>query len=687
MFSPSKPTFSSFFFFFLQTLISASQDLSFTFDGFRSSSPTNLTLDGITAITPSRLLRLTNTTRQRTGHAFYTKPVRFKTSRNGTVSSFSTTFVFAIVSEVPTFGHGMAFVVAPQPSLPTALPSHFLGLFNDQNNGNDTNHVFAVELDTIQSNEFGDINDNHVGIDLNGLRSEKAEPAGYWDNTGRFVNLTLLSRNPMQMWIDYDGATKQMNVTMAPIFVNKPKKPLLSLIKDLSPVLLENMYVGFSSSTGSVYTENYVLGWSFRMNGDSPPLTLSKLPELPRIGPENTNEFLRVGLPLISLFLLFLLVFAAIYIVKRKKKFAEEHDGWELEFGTNRFKFKDLYYATKGFKESELLGKGGFGKVYRGIMPKTNLEIAVKRVSHDSKQGMREFVAEIVSIGRMSHRNLVPLLGYCRRKGELLLVYDYMPNGSLDRYLHNNPYETLDWKQRFKVINGVASGLFYLHEGWEQMVVHRDVKASNVLLDGDLNARLGDFGLARLYNHGSDPHTSRIVGTLGYVAPEHARSGKATTATDVFAFGVFLLEVACGKRPIEFTAGTDETSLLVDRVFGFWSRGNISDSRDPNLGSDYDQREVELVLKLGLLCSHHDPRIRPSMRRVLQYLQEDIEFPNLSPSDLSENGLMFAGNEDKFRDLAIHFSSSTFSAFTGPSSVTNSLLSSGRLSHSSKSFS
>lgn len=205
------------------------------------------------------------------------------------------------------------------------------------------------------------------------------------------------------------------------------------------------------------------------------------------------------------------------------------------------------------------------------MLPTSKIEIAVKKVSHESRQGMKVFVAEIVSIGRLRHRNLVTLLGYCRRKGELLLVYDYMPNGSLDKYLYDQPRVTLNWEQRFKVIKGVASGLLYLHEEWEQVVIHRDVKASNVLLDGELNGRLGDFGLARLYDHGTDPQTTHIVGTLGYLAPEHTRTGKATTKTDVFAFGAFLLEVACGRRPIGRREQAEDL-ILLDWVFSVGKR-------------------------------------------------------------------------------------------------------------------
>ncbi|KAK0604080.1 hypothetical protein LWI29_011795 [Acer saccharum] len=164
---------------------------------------------------------------------------------------------------------------------------------------------------------------------------------------------------------------------------------------------------------------------------------------------------------------------------------------------------------------------------------------------------MKQFVAEIVSMGRLRHRNLVQLRGYCRRKGELLLVYDYMPNGSLDKILYGSMRPNLNWFRRIRIVRGVACGLLYLHEEWEQVVLHRDIKSANVLLDADLNGKLGDFGLARLYDHGSNPQTTNLVGTIGYLAPELLRTGKATTSSDVFSFGAFMLEVACGRRPME----------------------------------------------------------------------------------------------------------------------------------------
>ncbi|GKV10028.1 hypothetical protein SLEP1_g21453 [Rubroshorea leprosula] len=524
---------------------SVAGDVNFTYNGFRSA---NLSLDGLAEVTSNGLLKLTDDTLREKGHAFYSSPVKLKNSTNGTAFSFTTTFVFAILPQYPTSGgHGIAFVISPSRGLSGAVGLRFLGLFNESNNGKDTNHVVAVELDTVNNVDLGDIDDNHIGIDVNGLNSEVSHGAGYYvDSIGQFRNLTLMSGRLMLVWVEYNGLEKRMNVTLAPINVPKPKLPLLSLPKDLSPIVNDTVYLGFSASNGvTTSSHHYILGWSFMINGQAEELAISQLPKLPRRGPKQTSKFLTIGLPLISLTLIVATGSGVVYFIKRKRKFADVVEDWELEYGPQRFKYKDLYVATNGFKDKELLGSGGFGRVYRGTLPISKLEIAVKRVSHESRQGMKEFVAEIVSIGRLRHRNLVQLLGYCRRKEELLLVYAYMPNGSLDKYLHGQPKVTLNWTQRFKVIKGVASGLLYLHEEWEQVVIHRDVKASNVLLDSELNGRIGDFGLARLYDHGTDPQTTHVVGTVGYLAPEHTRTGKATTSTDVFAFGAFLLEVAC----------------------------------------------------------------------------------------------------------------------------------------------
>ncbi|CAN1849816.1 L-type lectin-domain containing receptor kinase IV.2 [Linum perenne] len=661
---------------FFLTSVFSSNDVSFTYNRFPAA---NLVLDGIAEFTSDNLLRLTNDTLQQEGHAFYPDPVTFKNAVNGTVSSFSTSFVVAIVPQYSNLGgHGIAFVISPNRGLPDSLPSQYLGLFNKSNIGNFTNHVFAVELDTIYSSEFGDIDNNHVGIDINGLDSRTAAPAGYYDSEGKLVNFTLISGQPIQVWVDYDGLEKRINVSLGLVDAAKPKIPLISFLQDLSEILQDKMFIGFSSSTGSFLTHHYVLGWSFKMNGQAEDLTISPLPKLPRIGePRKRSKIVVIGIPVISVILALVAISGTVYFVKRQRKFAEVLEDWEVDYGPHRFKFKDLYVATKGFRAKEELGRGGFGIVFKGVLQKTKNEIAVKRVSHDSRQGMREFVAEIVSIGKLRHRNLVSLLGYCRRKGELLLVYDFMPNSSLDKYLYDQPRLILKWFLRFKVIKGVASGLFYLHEEWEQVVIHRDVKASNVMVDGEWNGRLGDFGLARLYDHGSDPRTTHVAGTPGYLAPEHARTGKATTSSDAYAFGAFLLEVACGRRPIDPAKPAGQV-ILVDWVFSCWVRGDILEAMDTNLGEEFVAEEVELVLKLGLLCSHSDPEARPSMRQVHQMLGGELPLPDMSSMGLSISsiGLNFARRE-RLMELALSSPSSSES-FNHLSSAEESLVCGGR---------
>jgi len=440
-------------------------------------------------------------------------------------------------------------------------------------------------------------------MDINDLRSVKSHYAGYYDDTsGNFHNLTLASFEAMQVWVDYDGKRKQIDVTLAPLQMAKPKKPLVSTTYDLSTVLKDRSFVGFSSSTGILDSHHYVLGWSFGMSQPAPAIDINKLPKLPRIGPKPHSKLLEITLPVASATFVLALVTVIFLVIRRKIRYAELREDWEVEFGPHRFSYKDLFHATEGFKNKHLLGVGGFGRVYKGVLRKSKSEVAVKRVSHESRQGMREFIAEVVSMGRLRHKNIVQLLGYCRRKGELLLVYDYMPNASLDKYLHDDTMQTLDWAQQFRIIQGVASGLLYLHEDWEQVVIHRDIKASNVLLDSEMNGRLGDFGLARLYDHGTDPQTTHVVGTMGYIAPELTRMGRASTLTDVFAFGVFLLEVTCGRRPIAQQDGqdTDTPFMLVDWVLEHWQTGSLSNVVDARLLNNYSVDEACLALKLGI---------------------------------------------------------------------------------------
>ncbi|KAK3406952.1 hypothetical protein EUGRSUZ_K03082 [Eucalyptus grandis] len=616
----------------------------FMYNGFWSA---NLSLDGLAALTGNGLLKLTSVNQQDKSHAFYPDPIMFKNSSDGAVHSFSTTFVFATIAEDPALaGPGFTFVIAPRREFPGDWPGYLFGLFNMTNYGNSSNHIFVVEFDTIQNIEVQDIDDNHLGIDVNGLVSLNSSPAGYTENNiPGFRNLSLISGKAMQVWVDYDGVQKQIRVTLAPVNVDKPNTPLLSLSFNLSPIFKETMYVGFSSSTGALSTSHYILGWSFQVNGQAHRLDLSQLPRLPHMKKKQKSVLLTTGLPFICLFFLSILVFAMAYAIRKRRKFAEVLEDWERDFSPHRFKYTDLYVATKGFRDQELLGAGGFGRVYRGVLPTSKIEIAVKRVSHESRQGMRQFIAEIVSIGRLRHRT------HC----------------DTSRIL---PSES----QRSRVIKGVAYGLYYLLEGRDQVVIHRDIKASNILLDSELNGRLGDFGLAKLYDHGTDPQ-STMWWELWVYSPENTRTARATTSTDVYAFGAFLLEVACGRRPIEVQEEDDV--ILVEWVFSCWDKGDILEARDPNLETDFVAKEVELVLQLGLLCSQSQPTARPCMRQVVQYLEGDLILEELSSLGISKSGLQFAYHESFIKSIMSDPSSSV-KAFSQISSVPNSPLSGGR---------
>ncbi|XP_066168178.1 uncharacterized protein [Oryza sativa Japonica Group] len=615
--------------------ISASGDHDqFIYTGFTGS---NLTLDGAAKITATGLLGLTNDTFRIKGHASHPAPLCFRKSPNGTVQSFSVSFVFGILSSFGDIrGHGFAFFIAPSNDFSTAFPIQFLGLLNDINNGSSTNHLFAIELDTIRNDEFGDIDNNHVGIDINSLNSVRSSYVGFYnDNNGALTNVSLIGDKPMQVWVEYDGNATQIDVTLAPLGIGRPKRPLLSVVHNLSTVLTDQAYLGFSSSTGLSTGHHYVLGWSFGLNIPAPIIDPTKLPKLPNLSPRPQSKLLEIVLPIASAIFVLAIGVAIVLLVRRHLRYKEVREDWEVEYGPHRFAYKDLFDATKGFKNKNLVGTGGFGRVYKGVLPNSRLEVAIKRVSYESKQGIKEFVAEVVSIGHLQHRNVVKLLGYCRRKGELLLVYDYMANGSLDKYLHRQEGKpTLNWGQRFQIIKDIASGLLYLHEEWDKVVIHRDVKASNVLLDKQLNGRLGDFGLARLYDHGTDPQTTHVVGTIGYLAPELVHRGKATTLTDVFSFGIFILEVTCGQKPIKEDSQGRQL-ILVDWVLQNWHKGSLLDTMDIKIQGNYDIGEACLVLKLGLMCSHPFPNVRPNVRQVMQYLDGDVPLPELKPEHFS----------------------------------------------------
>ncbi|ESQ42895.1 hypothetical protein EUTSA_v10012685mg [Eutrema salsugineum] len=286
--------------------------------------------------------------------------------------------------------------------------------------------------------------------------------------------------------------------------------------------------------------------------------------------------------------------------------------------------FETISIATKHFSDSNKLGKGGFGVVYKGILD--GQDIAVKRLSRISGQGINEFKNELRLITKVKHVNLVQLLGYCLNRDEKLLIYEYLENRSLDLYLFDkNQSSALNWPKRFEITKGIARGLSYLHHDSPTMIVHRDLKPSNVLLAKDMTPKISDFGMARIFNRGeNEVETTKVVGTYGYMSPEYSFDGTYSEKSDVFSFGVLMLEIVTGMRNRGFADANNGISLLT-HVFNKWKEGEWADVIDPILDLNSSSQEVKRCLHIGLLCVQDRAEDRPIMPSVVLMLVSQTE--------------------------------------------------------------
>ncbi|KAL3644273.1 hypothetical protein CASFOL_012205 [Castilleja foliolosa] len=290
------------------------------------------------------------------------------------------------------------------------------------------------------------------------------------------------------------------------------------------------------------------------------------------------------------------------------------------------FSFETLEYATDQFHENNLLGKGGFGSVFKGNLL-NGRKIAVKRLSVTSGQGMEEFMNEVIVISKLQHRNLVRLLGCCVEKDEKMLVYEYMPNKSLDVCLFdatNMSQKVLDWKKRFSTMEGIGRGLLYLHRDSRLRIIHRDLKPSNVLLDEDWNPKISDFGMARIFGGDQDHgNTARVVGTYGYMAPEYAMEGRFSEKSDIYSFGVLMLEIIKGQKNTHYY--NQELSLsLLGCAWRLWSEDNGLGFADESIASSGFEADIVRCIQIGLLCAQEFPEDRPSIQTVLSMLSREI---------------------------------------------------------------
>ncbi|XP_059661433.1 cysteine-rich receptor-like protein kinase 10 isoform X1 [Cornus florida] len=284
------------------------------------------------------------------------------------------------------------------------------------------------------------------------------------------------------------------------------------------------------------------------------------------------------------------------------------------------YDFGTIEAATNNFSHQNKIGEGGFGVVYKGTLS-SGQEIAVKRLSKRSGQGAEEFKNEVVLVAKLQHRNLVRLLGFCLEREEKLLIYEYVPNKSLDYILFDPAKRVqLDWSRRYKIIGGIARGILYLHEDSRLRIIHRDLKASNILLDEDMSAKISDFGMARIFGvNQTQGNTKRIVGTYGYMSPEYAMRGQFSVKSDVFSFGVLILEIITGKKNSNFNE-SDGARDLLSFAWKHWKNGTSMELLDPILADSNSRNEVIRCIHIGLLCVQEDVDARPSMASVVVML-------------------------------------------------------------------
>ncbi|XP_074580987.1 PTI1-like tyrosine-protein kinase At3g15890 [Curcuma longa] len=285
------------------------------------------------------------------------------------------------------------------------------------------------------------------------------------------------------------------------------------------------------------------------------------------------------------------------------------------------FTYKELYSATNGFSEDNLLGEGGFGSVYLG-KTSDGLQIAVKKLKSMNSKAEMEFAVEVEVLARVRHRNLLGLRGYCAAMDQRLIVYDYMPNLSLHSHLHGHfsGGEQLDWRRRMNVILGSAEALVYLHHEVTPHIIHRDIKASNVLLDSDFEPLVADFGFAKLIPEGVSHMTTRVKGTLGYLAPEYAMWGRVSDSCDVYSFGILLLEVVSARKPIEKLPGGAKRTIT-EWAEPLIARGRLGDLVDRRLEGAFEEAELRRVVEAAVLCVQGEAERRPDMKEVVEILR------------------------------------------------------------------
>ncbi|MCO5595087.1 hypothetical protein L7F22_049125 [Adiantum nelumboides] len=567
------------------------------------------------------------------GRIIYKDPIQFTPGM-----SFTTCFSFQLITTASygLCGSGFTFFISDSKQAPTRSAARYLGLVNpNAKNEGEVSHVFAIEFDTHDSENLDDISASHMGVDIDSVVS-----LAYADSSpgsSLYPRLFLYNNYTFTTWVDYNASSNLIQVWMTNSTSTNPAslatRPdpdtlILRYAYNLSSVFRgQLMYMGFSATNNA--SEDGMQGaalysWSFTNEGTAKGSRSQGIPK----------PVLHIVLPILGGCLLVTAVCLSVFCCRRRKipkskpnLVSEMSSRGPRMLVLRQYTRRELRKATEGFSETNKVGEGAFSFVYKGTLDDGSV-IAVKKL----KQGIRkedEFSSEIEIISACRHRNLLELQGWCYEKDEAMLVYRFMKRGSLNHYLYGKKKatnEVLDSQKRLTILLDIALALDYMHTGLDTCVLHRDVKAANVILADNFKAMLADFGFSRLMKPDEKVViTSGAIGTIGSIAPE-VIDGKATDKSDVYSYGVLALEVAYGRKMID--SCSSEHPYLLDWVWALKESDKLTEGLDLVMRESMPPHDLERwrrVVHIALLCCDPAPEMRPTMREVAQALQGDTQ--------------------------------------------------------------
>ncbi|CAL4979402.1 unnamed protein product [Urochloa decumbens] len=558
-----------------------------------------------------------------TGRVVYTEPVRLWDSNTAKGTSFTTSFSFAIGGYMNgSRADGIVFVISVfPPKIPSQSSGWLLGLYNTEYPSRSPPTI-GVEFDTYWNADFDPPGKtDHMGIDIN------------WIKSTNYTELPKLGLyGTMSANITYDAESKMMVATLW--LADGSSHSVQTPVDFREAGMPQYASVGFSASTGTLFEEHQLFSWSFNSTDTAPTDPPSKTKMWMIV------EYIAIGL---ICGVVLTIIIAAAY-----RCFRQGTRNIQLPV-VREFLYGELIKATNNFKT--MLGSGSFGEVYRGELRHqgTTQLVAVKKLTQPLEKTRKHFVSEVHILGQLSHRNLVKLVGWCwhrnltskifcqcfgRSRDKLLLVYELVSNKSLDEHLHDAGMEVLAWPERYKIVLGIGAAIDYLHNGSSpEPILHRDIKPSNVMLDKNFEPKLGDFGLVRKVNTGSQSlRGTQVMGDKDYIEPQINEDIKSstTTASDMYSFGLMLLEMATGRKPTVPDGDQILPADLVNLIRESYGNGKLLEMADERLKCGFDKKEMERVLVVGLLCTQLERQNRPDIKKAVKYLSDlEVQAPRV----------------------------------------------------------